>query len=189
MQNQSVQDILMWVSQIDSTLDSVSQDKSRLMYIRELVNSWWIEYAEKVVQELCFETSKQEAYSIISWKNNWTSIYDDSYLRVAEKQNNHQIVTPKPLKRSKVRNLPDSERYEEIISYIESNKNEMTKSKIYQTKKKISKITDEKLKITLEKKLWLWQKAKQEKKKHIIRTWIYKNTSLYQTRNVKIFNK
>ncbi len=81
----------------------------------------------------------------------------------------------------------DYEKYEEALKYINQNKISLNSSKLYLAKKKISKISDENLKIILEKSLGLW--SRKPKKKEVPSALIYKNTSLYQTRNIKNLGK
>lgn len=73
--------------------------------------------------------------------------------------------------------------FNKTIDLIEKNKRSMTASKQSYIKKQISKISDMKLQIILEKRLWHFslpsKYGKRQPWKH------YKNTSLYETRKVR----
>lgn len=73
--------------------------------------------------------------------------------------------------------------FNRTMDLIEKNKHSMTASKQTYIKKQISKISDMKLQIRLETRLWYFSLPSKYWKRHP--WWLYKNTSLYETRNVK----
>ena len=73
--------------------------------------------------------------------------------------------------------------FNRVMDLIEKNKHSMTASKQDYIKKQISKISDMKLQIKLETRLWHFSLPSKYWKR---RPWLlYKNTSLYETRKVK----
>lgn len=180
----SLKDIYKSIDDLNnSTLDAQRLDGLLLTYMK-----WLCDYGD-------FNKAKELIAKLSPWNTAWENMlrdfkkdpssFEEEYIKYAEKQSDRQVILSQPNKRTKRKNLSDFEKYEEVINYIESNKNKMTISRIYQTKKKISKINDENLKITLEKSLWLWQKSSKKKKILVSKTWIYKNSSFYQTKNIK----
>lgn len=188
-QKSRIWELLEHASKIDAWLDPLTQDKSRLSIIQELVILWDFINTQKIIQDLYLEKSIQIAESIFNWSGNIPTINNDNYLKYAERQENTMSSPNKNLKLRKKKELSDYEKYEELVRYIDLNKNIMSTTKLYQTRKKLSKINDEELKIILEKRLWLWKGKPKKKKIEVSKTGIYKNTSLYQTRNVKNLGK
>ena len=180
----SLKEIYKSIDNLNGTLDSKESDDLLLKYMKWLCYYEDFNKAEELIAKL-------SPWNISSWENMLRDFkkdpnsFGEEYIKYAEKQSDRQVILSQPNKRTKRKNLSDFEKYEEVINYIESNKNKMTISRIYQTKKKISKINDENLKITLEKSLWLWQKSSKKKKILVSKTWIYKNSSFYQIRNIK----
>ncbi len=173
------------VAKLDnSNEDSTKLDDQVIKYMQWFCFYGLFSEAEELVAKLSPWSISAWEKVIKDFKKDPSSFWEE-YLKYAEKQSDRQVILSQPNKRTKRKNLSDFEKYEEVIDYIESNKNKMTISRIYQTKQKISKINDENLKITLEKSLWLWQKSSKKKKILVSKTWIYKNSSFYQTRNMK----
>lgn len=90
------------------------------------------------------------------------------------------VVETNPLQES---DTPNMLLFNRVMDLIEKNKHSMTASKQAYRKKQISKISDMKLQIKLETRLWHFSLPSKYWKR---RPWLlYKNTSLYETRKVK----
>ncbi len=155
-----VRELLENASRIDSWLDPLSKDKSRLVIIQELVTLWDVTTAQRIIQDLYLEKSIQIAESMISWNRGFLNIEDNSYLRVAEKQSKSSKSENWnfDLKKEQIIHDINKQRKDEYYESIKWEKilREQKKKVIIKwkrsDKKKISKITDLNIREKKEKK-------------------------------------
>ncbi len=167
-------------SKIPDKWEADHQDNSRLNIIRQLSSQWAFQEAEEIIYRLNSSNSEIIARNIISDCKDGLLEYKDTYWKF-NVDPNYGRLTWENINSATL----DSEciLFQKIWDLIEKNKHSMTNSKQNYITKQIRKISDMKLQIRLETRLWHFSLPSKYWKRHP--WWLYKNTSLYETRNVK----
>lgn len=172
----AIEILLQQESEIPDKWDSDMQDQSRLSIIVQLSAQWAIQEAEEIIDRLNSSNSEEIAREILSKCKNGKVELGHIVWKFNIEPNYRSTKQERPLS-------PQESLFNSIWELIEKNKHSMTSSKQTYIKTQISKISDMKLQIRLETRLWHFLLPSKYWKRHP--WWLYKNTSLYETRNVK----